>query len=163
MSEVVAPVRIVDDGASVRHTLGNQIQSVRIKPSTGISPKRAEERIAVMESEVTELRLAQAEQSATARYKALICISTAVAAQREPDQLFSQLASELRQVVSYDFIGISQYDEATNKTQWHLTMPMVSIVDGRWSDSRAGADPMGVRASTTAGDSVSGARDSLPM
>ncbi len=128
MSEVVAPVRIVDDGASVRHTLGNQIQSVRLKPSTGISPKRAEERIAVMESEVTELRLAQAEQSATARYKALICISTAVAAQREPDQLFSQLASELRQVVSYDFIGISQYDEATNKTQWHLTMPMVSIV-----------------------------------
>jgi len=122
MSEVVAPVRIVDDGASVCHTLGNQIQSVRLKPSTGISPKRAEERIAVMESEVTELRLAQAEQSATARYKALICISTAVAAQREPDQLFSQLASELRQVVSYDFIGISQYDEATNKTQWHLTM-----------------------------------------
>jgi formate hydrogenlyase transcriptional activator len=75
-----------------------------------------------MESEAMELRLEQSEQSAAARYKALIHISTAIAAQRDPERLFPLLASELRQVVSFDFIGISQYDEATKKTQWRLNL-----------------------------------------
>ncbi len=122
MSEVVASVRIVDDGASVRHTLGNQIQSVRLKPSTGIRPERAEERIVAMESEARRLRFEQPKQSAAVRYKALIRISTAIGAQRDAGRLFPLLAAELRHVVNCDFIGISQYDEGTNKTQWHLTM-----------------------------------------
>jgi formate hydrogenlyase transcriptional activator len=45
-----------------------------------------------------------------------------VAAQRDPERLFPRLASELRRVVSFDFIGISQYDEATNKTQWRVNL-----------------------------------------
>ncbi len=122
MSEVVASVRIVDDGASVRHTLGNQIQSVRLKPSTGIRPERAEERIVAMESEARRLRFEQPKQSAAVRYKALIRISTAIGAQRDAGRLFPLLAAELRHVVNCDFIGISQYDEGTNKTQWHPTM-----------------------------------------
>src|SRR6266542_1410793 len=122
MSEVVASVRIVDDGASVRNTLGNQIQSVRLKSSTGIRPERAEERIVAMESEARRLRFEQPKQSAAVRYKALIRISTAIGAQRDAGRLFPFLAAELRHVVNCDFIGISQYDEGTNKTQWHPTM-----------------------------------------
>jgi formate hydrogenlyase transcriptional activator len=123
MSETVAPIlRIVDDGESVRHTLENQIRSVRVKRSIKITPERAEERIPAMEREARPLRLEQPEQSAAARYQALIRVSAAVAAQRDAEGLFPLLASELRQVVSFDFIGISQYDEATNKTQWRLNL-----------------------------------------
>ena len=73
-------------------------------------------------SELRQFQLEQPEHSAAARYKALICISTALAAQRDPERFFSRLASELRQVVSFDFIGISfigisQSEEATNKTE----------------------------------------------
>src|SRR6266545_4771428 len=108
MSEVVASVRIVDDGASVRYTLGNQIQSVRLKPLIGIRLERAEERIVAMESEARRLWFEQPKQSAAVRYKALIRISMAIGAQRDAGRLFPLLASELRQVVSFDLIGISQ-------------------------------------------------------
>jgi formate hydrogenlyase transcriptional activator len=79
-------------------------------------------RIPARESEARQFRLEQPERSAAARYKALIRISAAVAAQRDPEGLFPRLARELRQVVSFDFIGISQYDQATNKTQWRLNL-----------------------------------------
>src|SRR5882724_4222985 len=104
------------------HALGNQIRSLGIKQSTEISRKRAEERIPAMESETTELRFEQPEQSAAARYQALIRVFAAIAAQRDAGRLFALLATELRQVVSFDLIGISQYDEATNKTQWRLNL-----------------------------------------
>jgi formate hydrogenlyase transcriptional activator len=105
-----------------RHAVGNQIRSVGVKQSTEISPKLAEDRIAAMVSETRPLRLEQPKQSAAARYKALIRISTAVAAQRDPERLFPLVASELCQVVNFDFIGISHYDEATDKTHWHSTL-----------------------------------------
>jgi formate hydrogenlyase transcriptional activator len=121
MSEIVAPIRIVDDGASVRHTPGNLIRSgVAVKQSTEIIPKLAGESIASIEARA--LRLEQPEQSTAARYQALIRISTAIAAQRDAEGLFPRLASELRRVVSFDFIGMSQYDETTNKTRWHSSM-----------------------------------------
>ena len=122
MSEIGAPVCIADEGASVPHALGNQIRSVRVKQSTERSPKRSQERIETMESEARPLRLEWPEQSAAGRYQALIRVFATIGAQRDAEALFPLLASELRQVVSFDFIGISQYDEATNKTHWHSTM-----------------------------------------
>jgi len=115
MNEIGAPM-------SVRHTQRNQIRSLGIKQSTEISRKRADERIPAMESETTELRFEQPEQSAAGRYQALIRVFAAVAAQRDAGRLFAFLATELRRVVKLDFIGISQYDEATNKTHWHSTL-----------------------------------------
>jgi len=113
MSEISVPM-------SVRHTPGNLIRSVRVKRSIEITPERAEERIAAIEAR--SLRLEQPEQSAVGRYQALIRVSAAMAAERDAGRLFLLLAAELRHVVNCDFIGISQYDEGTNKTQWHLTM-----------------------------------------
>ena len=113
MSEISVPM-------SVRHTPGNLIRSVRVKRSIEITPERAEERIAAIEAR--SLRLEQPEQSAVRRYQALIRVSAAMAAERDAGRLFLLLAAELRHVVNCDFIGISQYDEGTNKTQWHLTM-----------------------------------------
>ena len=113
MSEISVPM-------SVRHTAGNLIRSVRVKRSIEITPERAKERIAAIEARSS--RLEQPDQSAVGRYQALIRISAAMAAERDAGRLFPLLAAELRHVVNCDFIGISQYDEGTNKTQWHLTM-----------------------------------------
>jgi len=58
-----------------------------------------------MERQPKQFRLQQPEQSASARYKMLIR-SLAAIAQHDPERWFFRLASELRQVVSFYFIGI---------------------------------------------------------
>jgi formate hydrogenlyase transcriptional activator len=120
MSEIGAPIYDIETGAPVRHTPGNLIRSVGVRRSTEISPKLAEERIASIEAR--PLRLEQPKESAAIRYKALIRVFAAMAAEHDAGRLFPLLASELRQVVNFDFIGISQYDEARNKTHWHSTL-----------------------------------------
>ena len=104
----------------VRHTQGNLIRSVGGKRSTEISPKLGEERIASIEAR--PLRLEQPKESAAGRYQALIRVFAVMATERDAGRLFPLLVSELRRVVSFDLIGISQYDEATNKTHWHSPM-----------------------------------------
>ena len=108
----------------VAGTVNNGPYELRVTESKERLPQKTLPllRIPAMESETRQFRLEQPERSAAARYKALIRISAAVAAQRDPEGLFQRLASELRRVVSFDFIGISQYDEATNKTQWRLNL-----------------------------------------
>jgi formate hydrogenlyase transcriptional activator len=61
-----------------------------------------------------------AEQSLSARYEALFGVSQAISAYRNPKELFHALATELRKVVQFDGIGVVQYDDAGNKTKWHL-------------------------------------------
>jgi formate hydrogenlyase transcriptional activator len=52
------------------------------------------------------------------RYEALIRIAAAVRAQKEPRELFGILVHELGQVLQFD--AIAQYDERSNKVDWHL-------------------------------------------
>jgi formate hydrogenlyase transcriptional activator len=119
MDEINACFCIEENGASVGYTQENLIRPVRIEQSIDISPKRAGERIARM---VRPLRLEQPAQSAAARYQALIRVFAVIGAKRNTEELFPLLASELRRVVNCDFIGISQYDQATNKNHWHSTL-----------------------------------------
>ena len=58
------------------------------------------------------------EESTAERYEALIRIAAAVRAQREPRKLFGILVHELGQVLQFD--AIAQYDERSNKVDWHL-------------------------------------------
>jgi formate hydrogenlyase transcriptional activator len=58
------------------------------------------------------------EDSTAERYEALIRIAAAVRAQREPRKLFGILVHELGQVLQFD--AIAQYDERSNKVDWHL-------------------------------------------
>src|SRR5580704_3029375 len=58
------------------------------------------------------------EESTAERYAALIRIAAAVRAQREPRKLFGILVHELGQVLQFD--AIAQYDERSNKVDWHL-------------------------------------------
>jgi formate hydrogenlyase transcriptional activator len=73
-------------------------------------------------SEAAQLRLAPPEQSVVARYEALIRVSQAVSAYREPRKLFDVLVNELRHVIDFDGIGIAQYDEATDAINWHVSI-----------------------------------------
>ena len=73
-------------------------------------------------SEAAQLRLAPSEQSVVARYEALIRVSQAVSAYREPRKLFDVLVNELRRVIDFDGIGIAQYDETTDAIEWHVSI-----------------------------------------
>jgi formate hydrogenlyase transcriptional activator len=73
-------------------------------------------------SEAAQLRLAPSEQSVVARYEALIRVSQAVSAYREPRKLFEVLVNELRHVIAFDGIGIAQYDETTDAINWHVSI-----------------------------------------
>ena len=56
--------------------------------------------------------------SLSERYEALIRVSQAVSAHRDPKELFCAMARELQQVVQFDGIVIAQYDQASNETLW---------------------------------------------
>jgi formate hydrogenlyase transcriptional activator len=55
------------------------------------------------------------EEPFDARYEALVRLSKAINAHREPKELFCVLASELRHLVRFDAIGVVLYDEAANR------------------------------------------------
>jgi formate hydrogenlyase transcriptional activator len=52
------------------------------------------------------------------RYEALIRVSQAISAHRDPKELFCAMARELQQVVQFDGIVIAQYDQKSNETLW---------------------------------------------
>src|SRR5271170_6564886 len=53
------------------------------------------------------------------RYEALIRVSRAIGAYRDPKDLFRTMAKELRRVVQFDGIVVAQYDEASNEILWN--------------------------------------------
>jgi formate hydrogenlyase transcriptional activator len=59
------------------------------------------------------------EYLAPERYEALIRVSQAIGGRRDPEELFYAIAAELRQVVAFDEIAISQCSRETEKV-WHL-------------------------------------------
>ena len=58
------------------------------------------------------------ERSTAKRYESLIRIANSIRAQQDPQQLFGILVHELSQVIQFD--GIAQFDESSNKINWHL-------------------------------------------
>jgi formate hydrogenlyase transcriptional activator len=72
--------------------------------------------------ETAQMRLEQPELSVAARYEALIRVSQAVGAHREPKKLFDVLVGELRRVIEFDGFGVSQYNESTGKIHWHVSV-----------------------------------------
>jgi formate hydrogenlyase transcriptional activator len=63
----------------------------------------------------------KAEQSLAARYETLMSVCVAIGTHHDIEGLFAALATELRRVVDFDFIGISQYEEATSRVDWHIS------------------------------------------
>ena len=58
-----------------------------------------------------------AEASIAARYEALIRVSETLGACHDRDALFRTLAHELRHVVTFDFLGLAIYDEASHRIE----------------------------------------------
>jgi formate hydrogenlyase transcriptional activator len=53
------------------------------------------------------------------RYEALVRVSQAIGAHRDPKDLFRAMATELQRVIQFDGIVVAQYDEASNEVLWH--------------------------------------------
>src|SRR5256885_15849242 len=62
--------------------------------------------------------LAESEETTAERYEALIRIANSIRSRKEPDELFGILTQELSRVIQFD--GIAQFDEESNKINWHL-------------------------------------------
>src|ERR1051325_11985065 len=56
--------------------------------------------------------------STAERYESLIRIANSIRARKEPRELFGLLVQELSRVIQFD--AIAQFDEASNKIDWHL-------------------------------------------
>jgi formate hydrogenlyase transcriptional activator len=68
---------------------------------------------------MTSLSGAPSEYLLSERYEALIRVSQAIGAHRDPKDLFRAMASELHRVVQFDGIVVAQYDEASNEILWN--------------------------------------------
>ena len=68
--------------------------------------------------ETVALARVESGRSTADRYESLIRIANSIRAQKEPQELFGILVHELSQVIQFD--GIAQYDESSNKINWHL-------------------------------------------
>ena len=64
------------------------------------------------------LARAESEKATADRYEALIRIANAIRSKAQPDELFGILTQELSRVIQFD--GIAQFDEKSNKINWHL-------------------------------------------
>ncbi len=69
---------------------------------------------------MSSLPRAETDPALAARYEALIRVSQAISAHRDCKALFRSLASELRQVVQFDYIAVVLYDPAVHKMCLHL-------------------------------------------
>ena len=58
------------------------------------------------------------EYSLSERYEALIRVSQAIGAHRDPKDLFRAMVKELHRVVQFDGIVVAQYDESANEILW---------------------------------------------
>ena len=61
----------------------------------------------------------QADSRLAQRFEALIRVSQAIGAHRDPKQLLGALAIELHRVVEFDGLVIAKYDKVTGKMSWH--------------------------------------------
>ncbi len=61
---------------------------------------------------------APSERLLSERYEALIRVSQAIGAHRDPKDLFRAMATELHRVIQFDGIAVAQYNEASNEIVW---------------------------------------------
>ena len=64
------------------------------------------------------LAMAEQERTSAERYEALIRIANSIRARKDPSELFEMLVQELASIIPFD--GIAQFDEQSNKVNWHL-------------------------------------------
>jgi len=63
---------------------------------------------------------ASLETSPSDRYEALIRVSQAIGAHRDPKDVFCAMARELHRVVQFDGIAVAHYDGESNEILWNI-------------------------------------------
>ena len=79
-----------------------------------------------MEVVVSRAQEEEVENPPAGRFEALLRVSRAIGAYREPADLFRALASELQHAVTFDFVALFLYDELRNR----IEMPVMEVVNG---------------------------------
>ena len=77
--------------------------------------------VAVQRAHMNSIPEVQAEHPLTERYEALIRVSQAIAAHRDPRELFCAMASELRRLIQFDGLVVAQYNAASGLMAWHVS------------------------------------------
>ncbi|HTS28149.1 MAG TPA: sigma 54-interacting transcriptional regulator [Bryobacteraceae bacterium] len=67
---------------------------------------------------ISALARMEPDRSTADRYESLIRIANSIRARKEPQELFGILVHELSQAIQFD--GIAQFDELSNKINWHF-------------------------------------------
>ncbi len=68
---------------------------------------------------IPDIRMAlPSERLLSERYEALIRVSQAIGAHREPKDLFRAMVTELHRVIQFDGIVIAQYNERSDEVLW---------------------------------------------
>src|ERR1700688_3008065 len=87
-------------------------------------------RPALASRQASRLTAKKAERSLAARFESLLAVSVAIATHHDIEGLVSALVTELLRVVDFDVIGMSRYEEATNRVDWHLYQSASGIERG---------------------------------
>ena len=80
----------------------------------------AEDRLTLLSRAAFRLPAKKSEQYPASRFEGLLAVSRAIAIHHDIEGLVSALVSELFRVVDFDVIGMSRFEEATNRVDWHL-------------------------------------------
>ena len=124
-------------GTNVYHQPGqpdpfaSELSPARWLLPKGPSPKEAfelsdtldvcvEDRLTRLNRPAFRLPATKSEQSLASRFEGLLAVSRAIAIHDDIEGLVSALVTELFRVVEFDVIGISRFEEATNRVDWHL-------------------------------------------
>ena len=108
-----------------------ELSPARWRLPKGPSPKEAfqlsetldvcvEDRLTRLSRPAFRLPAKKSEQSLASRFEGLLAVSRAIAIHHDIEGLVSALVTELFRVVDFDVIGMSRFEEATNRVDWHL-------------------------------------------
>ncbi len=72
-----------------------------------------------VENALGSIETSEGSKSSIARYEALIRVFPAIGHHNSIAELTSTLATEVSQLINFDLIGITRYDEAASSVEWH--------------------------------------------
>jgi formate hydrogenlyase transcriptional activator len=99
-------------------------------PSTEALDLSVNDRPAPASIQASRPNAKKAERSLETRFESLLLVSVAIATHHDIEGLVSALVTELLRVVDFDVIGMSRYEEATNRVDWHLYQSASGIERG---------------------------------
>ena len=110
---------------------GPELSPARWRVPKGAGPKEVfelsedldvylDDGLALAGRQAFRLAAKRSERSLASRFEGLMAVSKAIAIHHDIEGLVSALVSELFRVVDFDVIGMSRFEEVSNRVDWHL-------------------------------------------